>query len=142
MAGLTSRNKGKRGEREVVKLLQPMINEVYGYYELEPPKLERNQMQSNNGGYDIVGLDWLALEVKFQEQLNIKAFWKQTVAQAVKGQEPVLIYRKSRMKWRVMMYAYLRVDKKKRLRKAVDIPVEDFLEYLQHRIASELTNND
>jgi len=44
------------------------------------------------------------------------------------------------MKWRVMMYAYLRVDKKKRLKRAVDISVDDFLEYLQYRISSELNN--
>ena len=74
MAGLMSRNKGKRGEREVVKLLQPVVNEVYESLGLEPPLLERNLMQSHKGGCDLAGLDWLALEVKYQEQQQMTSW--------------------------------------------------------------------
>lgn len=82
MSGNMSRNKGQRGEREVVKLLQPIINRVYGSRAVEPPQLERNLMQSHKGGFDIVGLEWMALEVKYQESANLNGWWKQTLDQA------------------------------------------------------------
>lgn len=98
MSGNMSRNKGQRGEREVVKLLQPIVDKVYGSLGLTPPVLERNLMQSHKGGFDIAGLHWMALEVKYQETLNVGMWWNQTLAQANvdingnplrKGQPPV-----------------------------------------------------
>ena len=138
MGGLTSRNKGKRGEREVVKLSQPIVDNAYTSAGLEPPILERNLMQSHRGGYDIVGLEFLALEVKFQEQITINAWWRQTTEQAGQNRVPVLIYRKSRVAWRVVMYGTLAagVDK---LRVPVDISLEDFLVWFDARLSYELS---
>ena len=81
--GSMARSKGQRGEREIVALLQAVVNEVYTAYNrkvistteselvqyrtLEVPLLQRNTIQSDRGGYDIVGLDWLAPEVKVPE---------------------------------------------------------------------------
>lgn len=82
MGGNFSRNKGQRGEREVIKLLQPTVSKVYmeaGFPSLE---LTRNLSQSQNGGFDIAGLDWLALEVKYQETENVKGWWEQACRQA------------------------------------------------------------
>ena len=100
MSGLYSRNRGKRGEREVIKLIQPVVNEVYQSLGKEPPELERNLMQSHKGGCDLAGLDWLSLEVKYQEAENMTSWWEQTKRQAGKEREAVLFYRKNHAKWR------------------------------------------
>ena len=138
MGGLTSRNKGKRGEREVVKLLQSACDEVYEYYAHPAPVFERNQMQSNLGGYDNVGLEWLAVEVKFQEQLQPDAWWKQTTEQAGDEQIPVLFYRKSRMKWRVRMFACLLVGDNDFNEYCCDIHLQDFVNWFQCKLSNQL----
>lgn len=138
MAGLMSRNKGKRGEREVVKLLQPVVNEVYQSLGLEPPALERNLMQSHKGGCDLAGLDWLALEVKYQEQEQMTSWWDQCKRQAKPDREPVLFYRKNNAKWKVRMFGCL-VAGGQRVRCPVDITPEAFLAYLRLRLMKELS---
>lgn len=140
MSGLFAREKGKRAEREAVKLLQPIINEVYGKYGLEIPELQRNQMQSHKGGYDIVGLEWLALEVKHQETLHISDWWSQTVRQAGEERTPVLIYKQNRVKWRVVMYGFLPAggDWIDWPRTPVDITLEAFLTYFRVRLLQEV----
>lgn len=139
MGGLTSRNKGKRGEREVVNLLQPVVTKVAEEVGMgEVPQLQRNLMQSHKGGYDLVGLDWLALEVKFHKTLAVNQWWKQTVAQAKAGQEPVLFYRQNNAAWRVRMRGQLRVGSDF-VRAPVDIAVEAFLAYFELRLKKELT---
>lgn len=138
MAGLMSRNKGKRGEREVIKLLQPVVNEVYRSLGLEPPLLERNLMQSHKGGCDLTGLDWLALEVKYREQEQMASWWDQCKRQAKPDREPVLFYRKNHAKWKVRMFGYL-VAGSQRVRCPVDITPEAFMAYLRLRLLKELT---
>lgn len=138
MAGLMSRNKGKRAEREVIKLLQPVVNEVYRSLGLEPPVLERNLMQAHKGGCDLVGLDWLALEVKHQEQQQVASWWEQCKRQAEPGREPVLFYRKNNVKWKVRMFGHL-IAGSQRVRCPVDITPEAFLAYLRIRLLKELT---
>lgn len=63
------------------------------------PDLKRNLMQSREGGYDLVGIDWLALEVKRQEGLNISGWWRQAVRQAGEGQTPFLMYKQNFKPW-------------------------------------------
>lgn len=137
MSGLRSRNKGKRAEREVVKLIQPVVTEVYQGRGIEVPALERNLMQSHKGGYDVVGLDWLALEVKHHEQMSLTTWWRQTLNQTQPGQEPVLFYRKNRVPWRVRMMGHL-VAGRGRVLAPVDIEVSDFLSYLEVRLVEEM----
>src|SRR6476620_2386756 len=60
------RNKGQRGEREVVGLLQAIVDKVRRERNLLPIVIQRNQMQSHSGGEDLAGLDGFAVEVKFQ----------------------------------------------------------------------------
>lgn len=107
--GRGARNKGKRGEREVIDLLQPVVNQVYESHDMEPPTLQRNTLQSDSGGFDIVGLEWIALEVKRVEQrnaANIDKWWQQTCRQA-KGACPVLIYRGNNQPWTIVMYGFV-----------------------------------
>lgn len=113
MGGRMSRGKGRRGEREIVTLLQPVVNEVYaacGIAEENVPVLKRNSLQSDGGGSDIAGLPWLALEVKYQEQQNSykhRIWWEQTLEQAGMERVPVLFYRRNKVRWQVMMFGML-----------------------------------
>ena len=107
MAGLMSRNKGKRGEREVIVLMQPVVDEVYGLHQLESPQLKRNTLQSDGGGSDIAGLPWLAVEVMYCQTFSIGRWWRQALEQAGGEREPVLLYRRNNAPWSVMMYGML-----------------------------------
>jgi hypothetical protein len=84
--GLMGLNKGKRAEREIVGLLQPVVNAVYAAAGITPPLLQRNTLQSDRGGYDIVGLDWFAPEVKRCETLSLRTWWEQCKGQAKPSQ--------------------------------------------------------
>ena len=120
-------NKGKRGEREVKDLHNAFMQDI-GRGDVV---FKRNSMQSQEGGYDLVGLPFLAIEVKFQEALNINGWWEQTIKQAAPNQVPVLFYRKARVKWRVKMYGALKVDENINLMVPVDIRVEDYFDWLR-----------
>jgi hypothetical protein len=155
MSGNMSRNKGQRGEREVIKLLQPIIDKAYKECGIEAAVLERNLMQSNKGGFDIVGLEWLALEVKFQEAEKLNDWWQQCVTQASRPvdngdgtkvwkrvKEPVLIYRKSRAAWNVMMLGNLEMpDGGVKLKTPVIVSLETFKVWLYHRILNGLRSS-
>src|SRR5699024_4186713 len=90
-----------------------------------PPSVERNLMQTAKGGYDLVGVDWLAVEVKRQETLNVNGWWKQTLEQASEGQTPVLLYRKNRQPWRAVTLVQLG---ERQIR--AEISLEDWLSWL------------
>lgn len=137
--GKSSQDKGKRGEREIVKLLQPIVDKVYAEYPVmgDPPKLLRNTLQSAIGGFDILGLEWMAPEVKFCETPSPGRWWKQTIAQAGEGQEPVLFYRKTHVAWKVRMLMFARIGKKEFYSPA-DIEIDAFLYYFEHRLHGEL----
>lgn len=138
MAGNQSRNKGQNGEREIVRLLCPIVHEIYKKYTtLEIPNLERNQNQSNKGGYDIVGLNWLALEVKRQETENLTAWWQQTKKQAKANQTPVLIYRRNNQPWRAIIEVQVHRD----FFCPAQISLADFLKWFKLRLTAELTSN-
>ena len=137
MSGAFSKQKGKRGEREVVILLQPIVNKVFEARGLEIPTLYRNQNQSFQGGYDIDGIDWIALEVKRQETLQVNKWWEQTIKQASPEQVPVLVYRQNQQKWKVMMYGYLDCGEQ-RVKTPVTITLEAFLVYFEVRMCAVL----
>jgi len=105
-----SKSKGGRGEREVVQLLNSVINQVISSQEWPSEHVEaarmciqRNQNQSAVGGCDLNGVFGIAVEVKRQEQLSINTWWKQCEEQARRnGELPVLIYRQNNTPWRVV----------------------------------------
>ena len=140
--------KGKQGEREAIKFLQPTIDKVYGEFGLEAPQLFRNQNQSALGGYDLDGLPWIALEIKRQEQLNLNAWWAQ-VNKAVKGnQAPVVMFRQNRKQWRFLVESWLHTGGSGHIKARAEITKESFTEWfelrLRHhiRLESESTNYD
>jgi hypothetical protein len=113
--GINIRQKGAEGEREVYKMLNPIIGEVAAAMGLPPEQIEaaktcvqRNQNQTAVGGCDLTNVFGLAIEVKRQEQLSVGTWWRQCVASAERNNElPVLMYRQNRKPWRVRTYAWL-----------------------------------
>ena len=91
--GAGARGKGASGEREVKIILRSILAPVYLYHNEPLPEFERNLNQSRSGGYDLTGLEWLAIEVKRQERSNLKAWWEQTLKQTGSGQIPLLLHR-------------------------------------------------
>jgi hypothetical protein len=137
---INARNKGKRGEREVRDLLQAIVDSEFQAGGMIPPRLERNLQQVRAGGADLVGLEWLALEVKYREQSQIAQWWEQAKGQAKDGQEPVLIHRSNHQPWQVRMFGYLMPPGqwKERVVTPVDISLEAFLAYLRVRIRASI----
>lgn len=178
MGKINSRAKGQRGERQVIELLQPIIDNVYAQTNdylkavnggglgnagmaLNAPKLQRNTLQSDSGGFDIVGLDWLALEVKnveTSEPSMVDKWWVQAVTQAKKAKvgkdsvasekrgnekRAVLFYKRNRTRWRVRMKGYLSVSSSpeadvKRVVIIADISCEEFLKWFEMRLLEEM----
>lgn len=72
-------------------------------------EIKRNQMQTAGkhrgvGQGDLVGLDWLSVEVKRVESDkpgSIAAWWAQTKAQCGPGQTPLLFHRMNGREWNV-----------------------------------------
>jgi len=137
MAGKSSLDKGKRAEREIVKLLQPVVTRVYQAAGKELISLERNLTQSHKGGYDIAGLDWLAPEVKHHETLQVSSWWLQTVRQAGKDRVPVLFYRQSRRAWSVRLRVSLKLSKSV-ITMPGEISMEAFIIWFEKRLTEEV----
>lgn len=94
------RSKGQRGEREAIAFITDWATPVTRALGWPDMTLSRNLVQSRSGGYDILGIDWLALEIKRHETLNVATWWKQTIKQTGDGQVPLLMYRQNNQRWR------------------------------------------
>ena len=132
--------KGKRAEREMVKILQPVVAKAWATMGGMPatcPVLSRNLVQSRKGGYDLVGLDWLALEVKHQETLKVRDWWLQALRQTRTHQTPVLMYKQNNVKWRAVVWGYVPAGDT-RVRCPVDIDLDSFLLWFEHQTMAEL----
>jgi hypothetical protein len=130
---INARNKGQRGEREVIGLLQAQVNAIRYRYGLQQLTLQRNTLQAHQGGTDIHGVPGFAFEVKFQENQNVPAWWRQTLAQAERlGGVPVLFYRATRQPWTVMMRAYVNTPKDRdQIEIDVTITFDDFMSWFR-----------
>lgn len=103
------RNKGAVGEREIVDAFTTAMQwqEALMLGVGTPPSglVKRNSTQSDGGGFDLVGIPGLAVEIKRQETLSLGAWWDQTVEQASRyGGQPVLIYRQNKRRWRAVTW--------------------------------------
>jgi hypothetical protein len=130
---LNSRSKGQRGEREVAAMLQQVLVRVLGE---DAPVVKRNLDQWRSGGYDLVGVEGFAIEVKYQEKMHLNKWWGQAVAQATGTLMPVLFYRKNHQPWRVRML----VDLNERLRVPADLDCQAFLDYFEDRLRCHYNN--
>lgn len=136
--GRKSRNKGKAGEREVIQMLQPVVTQVYELFDLEPPRLQRNSLQSDGGGSDIHGLDWMALEVKFCATPAVEQWWAQTIRQAGRNRVPILFYRTNNQRWRVVMFGMLGTPSVSHTCR-VTVEVQDFMKWFRQKLTEELS---
>jgi hypothetical protein len=142
MAGNQSRNKGANAEREIVRMLQPIVDKIYKVYDMEEiPLLERNTLQCNKGGSDIAGLEWMALEIKRQETLDLDKWWEQSRAATKKGQTTILLYRQNGRKWRcqthgALIYGNDIASGHSIIR--VDFNIEDFLDWFANKVETML----
>lgn len=131
--GKFARGKGARGEREVIKELQAIINLVSAKVGVLPVQIQRNSMQSDKGGQDLHGLQGhYSFEVKFCEKDNVPQWFAQCLRQTRKGEVSVLLYRAVRTPWKVKMRAYLSSPKGDSSTECdVDITFDDFKRWFQ-----------
>ena len=105
MAGNMSRLKGSRGELEIIKLLQPIVDEVCqeeGKVRIELIKDTRQRYEKKR--YDIFGMPWMALEIKrVENQSGISEWWRQVCRATHAGQTSVLAYRQNHRQWKIRM---------------------------------------
>ena len=137
--GQMQRNKGAKGEREAIKLLQPIVDRVCAEQGKAPFVLKRNYSQRFAAKqYDVEGLPWLALEVKRVEQMGMMGtWWRQCLAATRERQTPVLMYRPNNQPWRVRMRVPIRVGPRL-VRMAVTVDIGDFLVWFEQRLLFEM----
>ena len=91
---INSKQKGKSGELEIVRKLKD-----YGYN-----CRRTNQFCGNTGqADDVVGLDYIHMEVKRVEKLNIDNAIEQAVRDTKDDKIPTVFHRKNRKDWLVTM---------------------------------------
>lgn len=140
MAGSMSRNKGKRGEREIIDWLQPIVDEEFKRVGREPIRLERNLLQAHLGGADVFGLEWMSMEVKRHETLQVSGWWNQCLKQCSGGQVPILCWRQNQGKWHVRTRVPIKLDGRRSLTATVDMSWDTFLVYFRQRLRLELVS--
>ena len=92
--GKSARNKGKVGEREVVKILKE-----HGIKNAR----RTQQFSGKEGTADVEGLDGFHIEVKRQEKLAIEKWHQQACEDARDEETPIVVFRKSGQPWRIVM---------------------------------------
>lgn len=92
--GKAEREKGKRGERMLVRFLRDL-----GY------ECRRTAQYCGKSGdaADVVGLPGLHIECKFVERLNVRQALKQAENDATVGNVPAVCHKTSREEWLVTM---------------------------------------
>lgn len=90
---VNSKQKGKRGEREVANFLKE-----YGF-----EARRGQQFCGSNGDADVIGLPKMYIEVKFVENLNVLKALQQAINDKPKDTYPVVFHRQKRQKLKVTM---------------------------------------
>ena len=146
------RTKGAEGERQVIKLLTPIVVDVMVALAFPPEQIEtarkmiqRNQNQSAVGGCDLSNVFGLSIEVKRQETLSIPAWWRQTVTAAERNNElPVLIYRQNNKPWRIRTYGFLHTPSNgggwTSVQAVIEIDEAAFLTWFREWVKGKLNN--
>jgi hypothetical protein len=139
MMGITRQSakaKGRAGEMEILAMLSNIIKEEYSKRGWPWP--EHGVLRRGPNGKDIVGLAWLAPEVKRHETINdykLEMFWAQAKENAKNGADPVLLWRQNNSCWKVRMFGKLVFCDGGAVRCPVDITYEDFLLWFKHKLA-------
>lgn len=169
--GSLSIQKGKRAERQVAGLLNVVVERVCSKLGVDFQKLKRNLAQTQQGGFDLEGVDWIAIEIKHHAKPALNSWWAQCLAQAgptslqgsalqgghtspqggstlhYKGvgglyrREPVLIWKTNGGQWQVRMFGRLEIEPGRRLRVVTNISMDDFLAWFERRLEVEITSS-
>lgn len=92
---MNSREKGKRGERELASVLRGL-----GY-----TTRRGQQFSGANGDADVVGIEGLHIECKRVERgLNLEKALEQSRGDARDGELPCVMHRRNGERWKVTMY--------------------------------------
>lgn len=89
---INSRAKGAKGERELANILKEK-----GY------NCRRGQQYSGLEGEDVVGLDFIHIECKRVERLDLGAAMYQAYKDSKDNQLPAVFHRRNRERWKVTM---------------------------------------
>ena len=92
---MNSKQKGKRGELELVRKLRE-----YGY---ETRRTVQYNGKAEEGEADLKGLDGIHIECKRVEKLNIYDAIGQASRDATEGEIPAVFHRKNNCEWLVTM---------------------------------------
>lgn len=146
------RAKGAEGERQVIKMLTPIIQRVMRDMDFPAEKVDaalkmvqRNQNQSAVGGNDLSNTFGLSIEVKRQEQLAINTWWTQCENAAARNNElPVLIFKQNNKPWRFITLGFLHVPAERgswtSLRARVEFNEETFKKWFAEWVRGQLLN--
>jgi hypothetical protein len=91
--GKASRDKGKRGERELARVLRG-----YGYN-----ARRGQQFCGSNGDADVVGIPGIHIEVKRTERFNLYDALEQSKHDARDDEIPTVFHRRNNCEWVVCM---------------------------------------
>lgn len=89
---INSKKKGAKGERELANILKD-----YGY------QCRRGRQYNGLEGEDVVGLDYIHIEVKRVQALNLDEAMEQAKRDSKDNQLPAVFHRKNNKKWKVTM---------------------------------------
>lgn len=89
---INSKKKGAKGERELANKLKE-----YGY------DCRRGQQYNGLEGEDVVGLDYIHIECKRVQALNLDDAMEQAKRDSIEQQLPAVFHRKNNKKWKVTM---------------------------------------
>lgn len=92
MGKINSRAKGAKGERELANLISDR-----GY------KCIRGQQRSGLEQADVIGLDYIHIECKRVENLNLDKAMEQSKRDSKIGEIPTVFHRKNNKKWKVTL---------------------------------------
>jgi hypothetical protein len=129
--------KGRSGEMEILALHSNIMRAEYekrGW-----PWPEHGILKRGPNGKDIVGLKWLAPEVKRHEKCNdfhVEMWWGQAKSQITSPEcMPVLFWRPNHSPWHVRMFGRLNLLNGGAVRCTVDISIGDYLLWFKHEFA-------
>lgn len=116
--GKSERLKGANGEREVARKFRD-----YGIELLRVPNSGGLQRRPEEHG-DLLGLPGFNVEIKRQEKANVWAWCEQSESDALPNTVPLVIFRRNRTKWRVIL------------------PLDDFIEMYLNANRTKKNNSD
>lgn len=135
----SAKAKGRAGEIEILGTLSNIM--VAEYRERGWPIPEGGLLRRGPTGKDIVGLSWLAPEIKRHEQCNdfhVEMWWAQAKKNAGLNAMPVLFWRPNFSPWHVRMFGRLDLANGGAVKGTVDITLELFCLWFTHELKSRL----